>query len=319
MRSLPPSLAAWQARSVRNTHLALIAALLAIAPSAMAAEAPPPAKPAAVTPGGVLAHSPAADWTRIDPNDLLVIDLAHGGRVVIQLAEAFAPAHVANIRALARAHWYDGLWIERVQDNYVVQWGDPDGTKPLPATLQKSVPAEYERPAAGLAFDALPYRDTFADKVGFVGGWPVAESAGQAWLTHCYAMVGVGRDMNPDTGTGAELYAVIGHAPRALDRNIAVVGRVLAGMELMTALPRGTGDLGVYTDPAQRTPIGQVRIAADLPQSERPAFERLRTDTDSFRAWVHTRANRQDDFFLRPAGAVDLCNALPPVRPAKAN
>jgi peptidylprolyl isomerase len=300
---------------VRNLSLAL-AALLAAAPCALAAEppTPAPAQAAAVTPGAIVAHAPAADWRRIDPNDLLVIDLAKGGRVVIQLAESFAPAHVANIRALARAHWYDGLWIERVQDNYVVQWGDPDGTKPLPDTIQKSVPAEYERPSADLALDVLPYRDTFADKVGFVGGWPVAESDGQAWLTHCYGMVGVGRDLNPDTGTGAELYAVIGHAPRALDRNIAVVGRVLAGMELMTALPRGTGDLGVYTDPSQRSQITQVRLAADLPPTEQPAFERLKTDSDSFRAWVHARANRQDSFFLKPAGAVDLCNALPPVR-----
>ncbi len=283
----------------------------------MAAEPPaPPAAQGPVTPGAIVAHAPPTDWRRIDANDLLVIDLAKGGRVVIQLAEPFAPAHVANIRALARAHWYDGLWIERVQDNYVVQWGDPDGTKPLPDAIQKSVPAEYERPAADLALDALPYRDTFADKVGFVGGWPVAESDGQAWLTHCYGMVGVGRDLNPDTGTGAELYAVIGHAPRALDRNIAVVGRVLMGMDLLTALPRGTGDLGVYTDPAQRTEIRQVRIAADLPPAEQPTFERLRTDSSSFRAWVHARANRQDSFFLKPAGAVDLCNALPPVRAA---
>lgn len=272
------------------------------------------ASPEPVTPGSVLKAAPDADWRRVRPQDLLVIDLADGGRVVIELADAFAPVHVANIRALAGAHWYDGLAIERVQDNYVVQWGDADGTKPLPQHIVRSPPAEYTRTSAGLGFEALPYRDTFAERVGFSNGWPTAEDDGQAWLTHCYGMVGVGRDLNPDTGTGAELYAVIGQAPRALDRNIAVVGRVLAGMERLAALPRGGGDMGFYTAAAQRPPIRRVRIAADLPASERPNLEVLRTDSPSFRAWVHVRANRQDTFFLRPAGAVDVCNVLPPVR-----
>jgi peptidylprolyl isomerase len=282
------------------------------ATSAYAAD--PPQAGASVTPGAVLKAAPDTDWRRISPNDLLVVDLASGGRIVIQLADTFAPVHIANIRALARAHWYDGLSIERVQDDYVVQWGDPDGKKVMPASIAKLPPAEYERPASGLDFDLLPYRDTFADRVGYSGGWPTAESGGQAWLAHCYGMVGVGRDLAPDTGAGAELYAVIGHAPRALDRNIALVGRVLAGMDLLAALPRGRGDLGFYTEPAQRPLIRQVRIAADLPALEQPKFERLGTDTGAFRAWVHVRANRQDSFFVRPAGAVDLCNALPPVR-----
>ena len=297
----------------RRTRI-LRSPLMGLASIALAGAAPNVGKP--VTPASVLAGAPAPDWRRIDPQDLLVIELADGARVVVALAPGFAPVHVANIRALARAHWYDALAIERVQDDYVVQWGDPDGRKPLPRGLVRPAPPEYERPAAGLRLDVLPYRDTFAERVGFVDGLPVAEQDGQAWLTHCYGMVGAGRDLNPDTGTGAELYAVIGHAPRALDRNMAVVGRVLAGMEALAALPRGKGDLGFYTDPSQRLGLGRVRVAADLPPQERPAFEQLATDSPSFRAWAHARANRRDDFFLRPAGAVDLCNAMPPVRAA---
>ncbi len=271
--------------------------------------------PAPVTPASVLAAAPAADWTAIDPNDLLVIDLAGGARVVIALADAFAPAHIANIRALARAHWYDGLAIERVQDDYVVQWGDPDGKKPLPPGIGRP-PAEYERPAAGLAVTALPYPDTYAAQVGLVGAFPVGEGGGAAWLTHCYGIVGVGRDINPDVGTGAELYAVIGQPPRQLDRNIAVVGRVLSGMAVIAALPRGAGDMGFYAQAAQRTPILRVRIAADMAPAERPRFQVLAPASASFAAWLHVKANRQDAFFLRPAGALDVCNALPPVRPA---
>jgi peptidylprolyl isomerase len=276
------------------------------------------AAPAAyVTPSDILRSAPAQDWEAFSADDLLVIDLSRGGQVVIALADAFAPVHVANIRRLAGLHWYDGLVIERVQDNYVVQWGDPDGTKPLPEGIARSAPAEYDRAALGLAFHALAYRDSYAQAAGSVAGMPVAEDDGRAWLVHCYAMVGVGRDLNPDTGTGAELYAVIGQPPRALDRNIAVVGRVLSGMDALAALPRGTGDLGFYTDPAQRLPIRQVRIASDMPASERPNFERLKEESPTFAAWIHARANRQDTFFVRPAGALDVCNAEPPVRPRK--
>jgi peptidylprolyl isomerase len=274
------------------------------------------APPAPATPASVLAGAPDADWEPIDPHDLLVMELAGGGRVVILLADAFAPVHVANMRKLAAAHWYDGLAIERVQDNYVVQWGDPDGKKPLPDDLVKTPPAEYDRPADGLTLAPLPYPEPYAKTVGVSGGLPVGEDGARAWLTHCYGMVGVGRDLNPDTGTGAELYAVIGTPPRALDRNIAVVGRVLQGIDILAALPRGTADLGFYADPKQRTPILRIRISSDLPAGEQPHMQVLRETSGSYRAWVQAKANRLDTFFVHPAGALDVCNALPPVRGA---
>ncbi|QJU60331.1 peptidylprolyl isomerase [Sphingomonas sp. AP4-R1] len=269
---------------------------------------------APVTPASVLAEAPASAWVAPAPDDLLVMDLAGGKRVVIALAPDFAPVHVASIRTLARAHWYDGLWIERVQDNYVVQWGDPTEKKPLPAGVPADPPAEYERSAAGLALTEHPYRDTFADRTGFVSGWPVAEDGGQAWLTHCYGMVGVGRGNAPSTGSGAELYAIIGHAPRALDRNIALVGRVLTGIEGMTALPRGSEAMGFYKTEGERLPILSARLASDLPEAQRPHVRVLDTASPAFAAWVKVRANRKDDFYVRPAGAIDLCSVMPPVK-----
>jgi peptidylprolyl isomerase len=130
--------------------------------------------------------------------------------------------------------------------------------------------------------------------------------SGQAWLAHCYGAVGVGRDLAPDTGTGGELYAVIGHAPRHLDRNIATVGRVVEGMDLLTSRRRGTEALGFIKDPKQHIPIARIRLAADLPARERPALQVLRTDTPTFSAYVLGRANRGGTFFNVPAGGVDL-------------
>ncbi|ATE63595.1 peptidylprolyl isomerase [Rhizorhabdus dicambivorans] len=278
------------------------------------AAASPPSKP--LTPSEIVARAPPSAWAAVPDDDLLVIDLDNRQRVAIALAPDFAPVHVANIRRLARAGWFTGITINRVQDNYVTQWGDATEKKPLPADVVAHPPAEYERPLKGLGFRALGYRDAYAAQAGHAGGWPVATDGKLAWLTHCYAMVGVGRNLAPDTGTGAELYAVIGHAPRHLDRNITTVGRVLAGMEALAALPRGTEALGVYKEGVARPAIVSARLAADMPAAGRPRFEIMRSDSIDFANWVSARANRKDDFFIRPAGAVDICNAMPPVRPA---
>lgn len=280
--------------------------------AAFALAAAPPPKPASLA--DIVNAAAPAEWQRFDSQDLMLIDLADGGHVVIALAPDFAPAHVANIRALVRAHWFDGGTVYRVQDNYVVQWGQGDDDKAPPQGLGKALPAEYERSVAGLAVTPLPYRDTFAPHVGYSGAFPMAAEGGQAWMASCYAIVGVARGLNPDTGSGGELYAVIGQSPRQLDRNIALVGRVLDGFEHMTALPRGSGALGFYDKSQQRLGLKQVRIAADIPDADRPAYEWLRPDSASFGKWLHLRANRHDDFYARPAGAIDLCNALPPVR-----
>lgn len=272
----------------------------------------------AAEPAQVLADSSLSDWREIAPDNLLLIRLQDGGEVIVELAEDFAPVHVANIRALARADWWNGASLYRVQDNYVAQWGNNAGDRPLPPGVVASPPAEYARPLQGLSVRPLGYPDSYAPIVGHSDGWPVAydPEGGEAWLAHCHGAVGVGRDLSPDTGTGGELYAVIGHAPRHLDRNIASVGRVIEGLSHLSARPRGTGPLGFYDETKGERPIriAQVRLASELPLSERPQFQVLRTESEAFSRYVTGRANRGGDFFIRPAGGVDLCNVNVPVR-----
>jgi peptidylprolyl isomerase len=267
-------------------------------------------------PNKVVEEAPADSWRTIDPANLLVLELKEGGRIVIELAPDFAPVHVANVRAFARAGWWNGASIYRVQDNYVAQWGNGDARTGLPPGVVPHPPAEYFRDLAGLEVRPLGFPDSYAPMVGHADGWPVGydPESGRAWLTHCYSYVGVGRDLAPDTGTGGELYAVIGHAPRHLDLNIAVIGRVVEGIALLSARPRGTEALGFYKDPAQAIPIARARLAADMPAAERPAYEVLRSDSLAFGRYVTGRANRGGAFFQRPAGGVDICNAQVPVR-----
>lgn len=293
-------------------------AALALLPLIAAAQAPtPPVKPK--TPSEIVAAAPKTDWREIAAEDLLVFELQGARKVVMQLAPDFAPVHVANIRALAKGGWWDGAKIYRVQDNYVVQWGQNEGEKAFPAGVVAKPPAEYARPVAGLSVIPLGSPDAYASRAGFVNGWPVAvhDQEQLASLAHCYAMVGVGRNLSPDTGTGGELYAVIGHAPRHLDRNIALVGRIVEGLEHMSSLPRGTEALGFYKERSSDVPIIGAKLASDLPAAERPRFEYL--SGASFDAFLHARKNRQDDFFIRPAGGADLCNINVPVRAVPAS
>jgi cyclophilin family peptidyl-prolyl cis-trans isomerase len=266
----------------------------------------------------IIAVAPPGDWRPVDPAHTLYLELPTG-RVVIELNPTFTPKHVANIETLVREGFFDGLPVERAQDNYVVQWGDPDGKKPL-GSAQAKVDPEFTRPIGkGLAFTRLADPDTYAPQTGFSDGFPAARdpARNEAWLVHCYGMVGVARDNDRTTGSGSELYAVNGQAPRHLDRNVAVVGRVLKGMELLSVMPRGTAALGFYDKPEQRTPVPRVRMASDTPVAERTNLEVMRTDSASFRALIEARRNRSEPWFHYQADRVDVCNVPIPVRAAK--
>ena len=325
----------------------------------------------------IVEEAQESEWISIPAEDLLVMRLAPDAEgnpreVIIQLMPApLSQGWIHNIELLAREGWYDGISVNRVQDNYVVQWGDPnydnpesDGeAKPLPDGLKVMSEEEYAVPASTLLQNwpemkdiidgcreagrekcrmaefpehvqetmrlvrqSVTGKDPYAEAGAFWRGWPlVGSSQGEiVWPVHCYGMVGVGRNYSPDTGSGAELYTVIGPAPRHLDRNIALVGRIIEGIHHLSSLPRGNGELGFYADFEQdkRTPILSIDIAADLLVSEsEPAgltysYEYLSTESESFARYAEARVNRRDPFFIHPAGGADICNIPVPVRPA---
>ncbi len=293
--------------------LILLPLLLAAAP------APTPAP----SPGEIVTAAPAKDWVTIAPSELLVMDLvADAGRrtrrLVIQLIPApFSQGWVSNIRKLAAARWWDGTSVNRVQDNYVVQWGDATEKKALPENLvvvdERDYRAAPYHDGQSVILKMRGRKDAYADWANHMRGWAIAgDNRGWRWPVHCYAMVGVGRDLSPNTGTGAELYTVIGHAPRHLDRNIALVGRVIEGIEHLSSLPRGTEALGFYKTAEERVPILSVQMGTEA--KDLPSFQYLSTESESFAKYADARANRRDPFFIRPAGGADICNIPVPVR-----
>lgn len=297
--------------------LALAIAISSIAAFAEAGDKATPVHSRAMA--DILAASPPTDWRPLDPHNTLYLQLP-AGRVVLELAPGFAPLHAANIRTLAKEKYFDGLAIVRSHDNYVVQWGDPEEdsakAKALGTAKSKLAP-EFTVPiTASTPFTRLADFDGYAPQVGFSNGFAAARNpkSKQTWLTHCYGAVGVSRGNELDSGNGSGLYVVIGNAPRHLDRNIAVVGRVVQGIELLSAMPRGTGALGFYENPEQRTPITSMRVAEDVPAAERSRLEVLRTDSSTFAAVAEARRNRHDDWYIEPAGYIELCNVQIPVR-----
>jgi cyclophilin family peptidyl-prolyl cis-trans isomerase len=295
-----------------RTCLALALAIALPAAADGARKAPTP------TPKELLARSTPAEWRTPDPQNLVYMDLPQG-RVVIELAQDWSPLHAANIRTLIREHYFDGTQVIRVQDNFVTQWGDADGddkkkAKSLGTAKQTLAPEFTRKDGKAYPFTKLPDGDVYAPEVGFSDGFPVARDKGEAWIAHCYGTVGVARDTGADSGNGSSLYAIIGQAPRNLDRNLAVAGKVIKGMELLAAYPRGGEPMGFYDKPGQRVTIKSVRLAADVPEAERTPIQVLRTDSKTFSAVVEAKRNRKDDFYTRPAGKIDLCNINVPVR-----
>lgn len=295
--------------------IALTSSLLALPSLAAQQTRPTP------TAKEILAKSTPDEWRAPDPQNLLVMQLPTG-RVLIELAPDFTPLHAANIRTLVRQHYFDGLAIIRVQDNFVTQWGDPNddenGDKSKIRSLgkaHKTLPPEFTRAIdPKLPWTALPDGDVYAPQVGFSEGFPVGRdpASGQEWIAHCYGTVGVARDVAPDSGSGSSLYAVIGQA-RRLDHALAIAGRVLDGMPLLSGLPRGPEPMGFYADPAHRVNIQSVRLVADLPAAERPAVKVLRTDSPTFAALVDARRNGRSAFYAHPPGKVELCAMDVPV------
>jgi peptidylprolyl isomerase len=272
----------------------------------------------------VLSSTEARDWRELDPANTLYLELA-SGRVIIELAPQFAPNHVENVKALAREKYWDQLAVVRSQDNYVVQWADPNAERPdlkrKVKAAKESLPAEFDHQIdhdfnLKTQFTRLNERDVYAPDVGFTDGFASGRDlkAKKTWLIHCYGAVGAGRDNSIDSGGGTELYAVTGHSPRQLDRNVTLLGRVVQGIEKLSSLPRGTAALGFYEKPEQNVKIQSIRIAADLPEKDRSPIEVLRTDSPKFLQLIESRRNRPEEWFHFRAGHIEICNVPLPVR-----
>lgn len=256
-----------------------------------------------------LAQAQERQWRDPDPENLLYIE-TDDGRAIVELAPRFAPKTVANIIRLSRKGAYDRQTFYRVIENFVVQGGTEAGD-------DIKVPMEADFDGAGLVFTSAQFGDPFAPETGFVLGFPAGRFTpeGRWWPLHCPGAVALARGNDPDSGS-SEFYIVNGQAPRHLDRNMAVFGRVVYGMQVILKASRGQPPArGVIEDESQRTVINRVILAADLPEDKRTPIQIQRTDTLNFIGGLDDRRERRNAFFFRrPAQFLDICTVPVPAQ-----
>ena len=247
-------------------------------------------------------------WRQVDPENLVFIDLFEG-EIALELNPLFAPETVAQFRKLVQEQFYDGLSFYRVIDGFVAQGGDGSDLGEL--SLVPLIDAEFERdPWDEIEFTRVQKDDLFAPETGFIDGFATARdvSENKIWLTHCPGIVAMARNDGPDSSR-TDFYFVIGQAPRYLDRNMNIFGRVIHGMDVVQKIRRGPAEeSGIIQDETASSRIRGMRLASDIPKSERLSAFVTDTNSKGFEKTLKSRRNRKQKFFHhKPPKVLDVC------------
>ncbi len=272
-------------------------------------------------------------WNSLDPKNTVYLQLKEG-MVVIELNPTFAPKTVKRFKELLEEQFYRSLSFYRVIDGFVAQGGDESDIDDNPAI--KTLKAEFEidwplkpkdkdeaKDWQPMSWTLVQKDDMFAPFTGFIDGFPAArddKKAGKAWLTHCPGTVAMARNDDPDSSS-TDFYIVIGQAPRYLDRNLTIFGRVVWGMDVVQRIKRGsTLDNGIIEDDLERSWISRMQLASSLDVSDRLDVYVADTNTKSFSDMLRKRRNRSDKFFHhKPPKVLDICQVPVPSRLEKAS
>ena len=245
-------------------------------------------------------------WRALDPNDLVFMDIGEG-QVVFELNSRFAPKTVAQFKRLVKEDFYRGLSFYRVIEGFVAQGGDesdidvPNGQPMLDAEFEIDRDEE-------LNWTSVQRDDLFAPETGFVDGFAAATDGKKTWLAHCPGVLAMARNNEPDTGS-TDFYVVIGQAPRYLDRNLTIFGRVIHGMDAVQSINRGPADQnGVIESDTARSRISRMRMGTDIPEQEQQEFYVMDTGSAGFTNYMEARRNRTHEFFHhKPPKVLDVC------------
>lgn len=284
-----------------------------------------PAVPA--TPGEAGGETTA--WRPVDPENLILMELPTG-RVAIELFPEAAPGHVAQMRKLVRDGFYDNQFFYRVIEGHVAQAGrefeqEIAGWPTLAFEAERAVPADGFTPHGNA--------DLFAPEPGHRSGFAVGRDGDQEWLLNCPGTLGMARGEEADSGS-TEIFIPL-QPRRYLDRNYTIFGRVIAGMDHVHRLPRVDpfteeetealfGDdepLAYQMMQYRRSTLGgnyitAARMAADVPEAERPAYEVMNTASAE---WDALKTSKRDysgiaAFIAPPVNMLDICALPAPAR-----
>lgn len=247
-------------------------------------------------------------WRELDPENTVFMELRNE-LVVIELNPVFAPETVKQFKRLTQERFYDGLAFYRVIDGFVAQGGDGSDLGELSNVplIDSEFEIEWDQE---LPFTPVQSPDMFAPETGFVDGFAVARnpSANSAWLTHCPGVVAMARNDDRNSSR-TDFYIVIGQAPRYLDRNLNVFGRVVYGMAAVQGINRGpTLNNGIIQDETRSTRISRLRVVSDIPEEGRLSTYVVDTNSKAFAGLLKDRRNRKQKFFHnKPPKVLDIC------------
>ena len=290
-------------------------ASIAFSVSACAAEAPQDTVTPLVTSTAKTGFdAPTSAWRDVDPENLLVIDTVYG-QIGVELYPEIAPRHVAQVKALTRQSFYDMITFHRVIDGFMNQTGDPKGDGTGDSAMP-DIEAEFlfRRPPS-MPIELISARKTPTGEVGvgFYKALPIAsQPAAQAMLTkdgkveaygiHCSGVTSMARSQNPNSAN-SQFFLMRGTAEH-LDRNYSIWGSTVYGREHLTKFK-----VGVKGDDASFVPdvMRKVRIAADIPESERPRIQTLKVDSPAFDQYLTTQKGASGNY-------PDICDITIPNR-----
>jgi peptidylprolyl isomerase len=257
---------------------------------------------------GSLAAAEELTWRELDPENTVFMELGNE-LVVIELNPVFAPATVKQFKRLAQEHFYEGLSFYRVIDGFVAQGGDGSDLGELSNVplIEAEFEIEWDKE---LPFMPVQSPDMFAPETGLSNGFGVArdKSKNKAWLAHCPGVVALARNDDPDSSR-TDFYIVIGQAPRYLDRNMNIFGRVVYGMDVVQSINRGPVlNNGIIDDDTGRTRISKLRMLNDIPEDDRLSTYVMNTHNEAFADLLKDRRNRKQKFFHnKPPAVLDVC------------
>lgn len=259
------------------------------------------------SPHEIVGEAPKEAWRKVNNEEVLKIELETGA-VYVELNSQFAPIHTFNIKQLAREKFYDGLNMYRFVEGFVAQGGNKSGDK-TPSVAKKTLPAEFfYKTDERLPITSLEMIDGYAPVTGYLNGFAVAQTTNgtSTWQTHCTGVFAMARSNDANSG-GTEFYITM--APiRYLDRNITVFGRVLDGMEHVYRLMRKPEPGKVFN------PILGVRVLSDIQEQDKTQFLVFNTEHSEFKAFIESRKNRPEAWFIERPNYTDVCSVDIPTR-----
>ena len=254
------------------------------------------------------ADSEEIQWRQLDPQNTILMTLPQG-KVVVELAPQFSPNHVARFKTLAQENFYQNTSFYRVIEGFVAQAGPKDGSVKDKSIAKLAIEDQWATNKS-FSFTPVQQQDLFAEQTGFKDGFAVGYSPKEqkAWLTHCPGSLAMARETGKNTAT-SHFYFSIGQAPRYLDRNMTIFGRVVYGMAHIQSINRTSTIEGEYAvDSRNHTKIVNMQLMSDVPEAEQIIIEVEDTSSEHFTQRLVKTRNRSHDFFYhKPPPVLDVC------------